>query len=312
MIEDLLESFRDHKVILIDMSWLLYRSYYAFKDLSNQYGDPTGGYYGLAKTIQTLTTSYPASLILLVDDGEPVERKTLNESYKSNREHTVTFTDKRYYVDCLIQALSNVYRVYHPTLEADDLLFSISRLKEYNNEFIIYTADKDLFQSIDDTTKISKSLERGHFILTDSTSDDYITNFMDLEPYQIPYYRAVLGDAADNLSIIRPRFPSKVAYLFAKNYVYKSQDGQVTAQPYNTKLVPEMTDKQYENLKEIYTSNNFINNLKLMKLTKCEHIPLVPKDKNSLEVLAALSNLELNQYLEWLNNYVQEQVQHLQ
>ena len=107
-INDLLNDYRDKIVILVDLSWVLYRSHYAFKELSNSDGLPTGSYYGLTKTITQLCDNYDRPLIILVDDGNPVQRKELNESYNGNREHTVHFDNKKYTVDCLIQPLYNV------------------------------------------------------------------------------------------------------------------------------------------------------------------------------------------------------------
>lgn len=299
-INDLLNDYRDKIVILVDLSWVLYRSHYAFKELSNSDGLPTGSYYGLTKTITQLCDNYDRPLILLVDDGNPVQRKELNESYKGNREHTVHFDNKKYTVDCLIQPLYNVYRVYDSLLEADDLIYSISRIKDYNNQFIIYSSDKDMYQSIDSTTKVSNSISRGQLMLIDEYSDKYIDNFKDLAPYQIPYYRAVLGDASDNLPIIRKRFPSKVAYYFAKNMVHKVDD-TIVVDKYS--IQEELTETQNSNLLEIYKSPVFMNNLKLMKLEPVADIPLVEKDKSHQEVINVISNLELRTYLHWISEY---------
>lgn len=299
-INDLLNDYKDKIVILVDLSWVLYRSHYAFKELSNSDGLPTGSYYGLTKTITQLCDNYDRPLILLVDDGNPVQRKELNESYKGNREHTVHFDNKKYTVDCLIQPLYNVYRVYDPLLEADDLIYSISRIKDYNNQFIIYSSDKDMYQSIDSTTKVSNSISRGQLMLVDEYSDKYIDNFKDLAPYQIPYYRAVLGDASDNLPIIRKRFPSKVAYYFAKNMVHKVDDN-IVVDKYS--IQEELTETQNNNLLEIYKSPVFMNNLKLMKLEPVADIPLVEKDKSHQEVVNVISNLELRTYLHWISEY---------
>lgn len=299
-INDLLNDYKGKIVILVDLSWVLYRSHYAFKELSNSDGLPTGSYYGLTKTITQLCDNYDRPLILLVDDGNPVQRKELNESYKGNREHTVHFDNKKYTVDCLIQPLYNVYRVYDPLLEADDLIYSISRIKDYNNQFIIYSSDKDMYQSIDSTTKVSNSISRGQLMLIDEYSDKYIDNFKDLAPYQIPYYRAVLGDASDNLPIIRKRFPSKVAYYFAKNMVHKVDDN-IVVDKYS--IQEELTETQNSNLLEIYKSPVFMNNLKLMKLEPVADIPLVEKDKSHQEVINVISNLELRTYLHWISEY---------
>lgn len=298
-IKDLLKKYTNETVILVDLSWALYSSYYAFRNLSNSQGEPTGQYFGIANKLIRITDSYPNALVLLVDDGCPVERKELNESYKGNREHSVYFKDKKHIIDCLIQYLPNVYRVYNSVVEADDLLFSISRIKDFNNKFIIYTTDKDLYQSIDDTTKVTSELKKTGFILKDQYHETYIKSFQDLAPYQLPFYRAVLGDPSDNLKIIRPRFPSKVAYYFAKNYITK--DGHVTKP--STKP-DDLTDKQYENLLEIYASTEFINNLKLMKLNYIDEIPVMPKVKQSTDVQEILNHFELNQFKNWLKSYL--------
>ena len=190
--------------------------------------------------------------------------------------------------------------MYDPLLEADDLIYSISRIKDYNNQFIIYSSDKDMYQSIDSTTKVSNSISRCQLMLIDEYSDKYIDNFKDLAPYQIPYYRAVLGDASDNLPIIRKRFPSKVAYYFAKNMVHKVDDS-IVVDKYS--IQEELTETQNSNLLEIYKSPVFMNNLKLMKLEPVADIPLVEKDKSHQEVINVISNLELRTYLHWISEY---------
>lgn len=297
---DLLNEYYGRQVILIDLSWILYRSYYAFKDLTTQEGEPTGQWYGLVNTIKRLSDSYPHALILLVDDGCPVERKELNESYKGNREHGVHFEDKHNTVDTLIQPLPNVYRVYHPYLEADDLLYSISRYKDYQNHFIIHTSDKDLLQAIDSTTTWANKIDGGFLLEYNEQSSYYKDNFQDLAPFQLPFYRAVLGDPSDNLSIIRPRFPSKVAYYFAKNCV-KDSDGKVTSVITLDNVNREdLTDRQYECLSEIYSSEQFMNNLAIMRLMLVDEIPIIKKNKDLWDTNKLLDELELNQYSKWL------------
>lgn len=301
-IDYLLNKHRGQDVILIDLSWVLYRSYYAFKDLTNQQGEPTGQYYGLTNQLKQIIKSYPDSLILLVDDGHPIERKELDESYKGNREHSVHFTDKKHIVDCIIQYLPNVYRVYNPVVEADDLLFSISRKNQYESTFIIYTTDKDLYQALTPTVFLASEFKQGDFIKKHTYSDQYINYFEDLEPYQLPFYRAVLGDPSDNLKIIRPRFPSKVAYYFAKNYI--KTDGYEVNIIKPSQKPDDLTDRQYECLLEIYSSETYMKNLKLMRLSYIESIPIIDKVKQSSEVTDILNSLELHQYIKWLKEYL--------
>lgn len=298
-VEYILQQFQNKHVILVDLSWILYRSYYAFKNLSNASGEPTGQWYGLTNQLKLLSKGYPDSLILLVDDGYPAERKEINESYKANREHTVHFDNKKHIVDCLIQPLPNVYRVFNPTKEADDLMFSISSINKYNNTFTIYTTDKDLYQALKPNVYLASELDKGELVRKHIDSKQYIDNFKDLEPYQVPYYRAVLGDPSDNLKIIRPRFPSKIAYYFAKNLV-TNRIGQILVLKPDTK--PEnLTQKQFENLLEIYSSTEFMKNLSLMKLEVIDDIPIVEKCKKDYEVQEVIERLALKQYKEWLD-----------
>lgn len=298
MIHELLNKYSNQTVILIDLSWVLYRSHYAYGNLTNQSGEPTGSYYGLGRTIQTLKTSYPDALILLVDDGHPYERKQLNESYKGNREHSVHFRDKKFTVDCMIQMVPDVYRIYNSIVEADDMMFSISRIKQFNNQFIIYTSDKDLYQALDDTTLLASEINKGYLVTKDVTHEQYTKNFMDLHPRQLPYFRAVLGDPSDNLKIIIPRFPSKVAYYFAKNCIkYDGYELHITKP---TTKPDDLTDKQYEWLLKIYSSKEFMDNLKIMQLSYIDDIPVMPKNKQTTDVSDTLSNLELHQYWRWI------------
>lgn len=295
-IHDLLQQYQGRNVILIDLSWMLYRSYYAFKQLTNFDGMPTGQYYGLASQIKMLSTGYPDDLILLVDDGSPQQRQALNENYKGNREHNIHFEDKKHIVDSIIQPITNAYRVYDKMLEADDLLFSISRIKDYNNTFIIYTTDKDLYQAIDSTTKVASEIIDNQLVLKDTNSDQYIKNFKDIEPWRLPYYRACLGDASDNLPSIRPRFPSKVAYYFVKHYI--QTDGYEIHFLKPTTKPEDLTESQYQALLEIYSSETFMNNLNLMKLKPVESIPVIKKE--AYDYIDVYDYLQLNSYKKWL------------
>lgn len=293
-IYELLSCYEGKKVILIDLLNVLFRSYYSYSDLVNSAGEHTGMYYGLARLLQTLELNYSDALILLVDDGVPASRKTLNENYKANRDSGVSFNNRKYIVDCIIQFLPNVCRVFNDEAEADDLMFSISRIKYFGNTFILYTNDKDLYQALDSSTFISTNIEMSKLVLQDKYSDRYVKYFKDLEPYQIPYYRAVVGDKSDNLSSISARFPSAVAYYFAKNYILSDSILPLESKP------DSLTDKQYSRLKEIYKSENFIINIRLMKLSMIVPITVQFKNLTLEEVRSTLLDLELLQFARYL------------
>lgn len=291
----LLQEYSGKPVILVDLMNVLFRNLFAFNKLTNSSGEQTGGYYGLTKLLMTISTSmfYRDSLVLLIDDGVPVDRNNKFNDYKSNRKHSVSFENKSYVIDCLIQNLPNVFRVYNSVVEADDLMFSISRIKQFNNKFIIYTLDKDLFQAIDSTTFISNHYQDGHFVLLDDASDYYKKHFRDLAPFQIPYFRACIGDKSDNLPPIQDRFPKKVAYHFAKYCVHPDE----IVKPGNRL---DLTKKQVDQLYFIYKSDIFMSNLLLMRLQFINIIPVMNKDKSSYEVRTVVDHLELKEFTEFL------------
>jgi DNA polymerase I len=114
------------KILLIDSSYLIYKSYFAYPNLTYN-GGSVGAFFGYAKTILQLINTYkPDQLVIAGDTPEPTWRHKLVDDYKAGRARME---------DNLVSQLplinewaksitSNFYMV--EGFEADDVIFSIA------------------------------------------------------------------------------------------------------------------------------------------------------------------------------------------
>lgn len=289
MINKLLERYQGKYVFLIDFLWYCYKSYYVHEDFENGNGVKTGHLYGMSNLVQRILTIAPDALIIMCEDYGAKERKELDENYKANRKENI-FTDIWDYAHDLYADFPNIQFAYNEGYEADDMMFSISRIKNYNNHFIIISGDNDLMQALDSTTMIARKVTyKGLQNIITPNSDYYKEKFQDLPPEKIPIYRAIIGDKSDNLKPIKSRFPKKVAYYYAKNYPM---------------LDPSIFDpKEAQYLSFIDESELYKSNLKIMQLTP---IDINIQIKNKGRSRWTMDELELAQFKIWANKYLKE------
>lgn len=126
--------------------------------------------------------------VYVVWDGEGAKftkRKIYNE-YKANRDKAPDLINEVREGLELLQHVSNKLCVSVPGVEADDLLYSISGPK------IIVTRDADLLQSLDRETRVYNQHTK---VLIDS---QIFYDTYGFTPDQLPIYKAIVGDTADN------------------------------------------------------------------------------------------------------------------
>jgi DNA polymerase I len=75
------------KHLIIDTSYLIYKSYFAYPRLTTKTGKPSGAFYGFAKTIIALIHDYrPDTLSFTMDLKEPTWRHLMYDAYKAGRD----------------------------------------------------------------------------------------------------------------------------------------------------------------------------------------------------------------------------------
>lgn len=191
---------------LLDTSWLLYKGYFAFPD--KEYSEI---FFLLSKIKQCLKQGE----VYLCLDGLHPKGRVLNESYKENREHKYNVYQKLSGVLYSLQNLSHVHIKFNDLLEADEVIFSLTRLLE--GKKVILSGDNDLLQSLNEDVRI----DRGKEVI----SEDYYKmlmaeKFYSIPPIQLPIYRSIVGDSSDNIKSVVSRFPHKLAARIATELPY--------------------------------------------------------------------------------------------
>lgn len=242
-------------IIIIDTSYLIYRSYFAYPKLSNN-GIGTGAFFGFAKTVIALIKEYrPQALIFALDTPEQTWRHKEIVGYKAGRPEiekemvnqipiiqewcqnvtTNYFVAPGYEADDLICTATHLIlnrdilkQRYKETVSEDGALFAArydekqmtleqyySSLQSPQTDIYIFSSDKDLYQLL-----IYPSVS---FVQSKSTKDGF-TLFgqedfklkYELLPIQWLDFKALVGDSSDNLKGI-PGVGPKTAIKLLQN-----------------------------------------------------------------------------------------------
>ena len=208
-LQDILKE-TDKIPIFTDLSNILYRSMFVFKPdrFKAPNGKPNGHLFGLCQLLRTCSKKRYA--IFLCADSKCEWRQNLNENYKSNRDssiRTVDFYEQYDIINGLLSDLPDSYFLYYENTEADDIMFSCSKIcSDMKRENLILSSDKDLLQALDEYTTIVHKVMLNENEEIKYKSEEYYKLFP-VEPSRLPYYRAFKGDKSDNIKPIIERFP---------------------------------------------------------------------------------------------------------
>jgi DNA polymerase I len=187
------------KYLVVDSSFLAYRSYFAYGNLTNKKNQPTGAIFGYAKTIfQLVNKLAPDYLVICKDLQTPTFRHEALEEYKGNRK---PMEDNMQSQMSLIEDFSNMItknNFSYEGYEADDVIYSVvNKYSNDTNEFYILSGDKDLFQLFT-FDRVSFVKEEKEFV-TVFRREDFVTKYS-LQPVQWVDYKALIGDGSDNFA----------------------------------------------------------------------------------------------------------------
>jgi DNA polymerase I len=219
-------------VLIIDTSYLIYRSFFAYPSLTSK-GLPTGAFFGFAKTILALIHEYkPDELIFANDTSAPTWRHKILDNYKGNRPEIQDEMLRQIPLikDWITRVSPNVFS--QDGFEADDYVFTvckrllsknsnslntetytteeqdlfkvknsaqvISELPPFSGKILIFSSDRDLYQILVHSEVFfvqTKALKDGWQLFG---KEEFKLKY-GLEPEQWLDYKALTGDASDNL-----------------------------------------------------------------------------------------------------------------
>lgn len=204
-------------LLLVDAHSVIHQAYHAAGPLSTRDGLPTGAVYVFTNMMLSLLDERrPDALALAFDTPEPTFRHQRFPDYKAHRppldEDLVVQLPL---VDELVEAFRwPVLRL--PGYEADDLLATVARRAEDEWDVRILTADRDLCQLVDDRVHVLATRAEGVARVHEFDVPAVIERF-GVPPERIPDWKALAGDASDNLPGV-PLIGPKIATQLLERY----------------------------------------------------------------------------------------------
>lgn len=199
-------------IVLVDGHSLAFRSFYAFAKgrdggLKTKTGIPTSACFGFLKSLLAVIESQkPQSMAIAFDLGLPTFRHEADDTYKADRQETPEdfITDLKNLHE-LLDAF-NLPIVTAPGYEADDVLGTLAEQASAAGYRVkILTGDRDLFQLVDPKKGISVLYLGNNFLQRGSTTGltefdpEAVKEKMGILPEQVVDYKALCGDASDNI-----------------------------------------------------------------------------------------------------------------
>lgn len=203
-----------NNLVLIDGNSLINRAFYATPPLSAKDGTPTNAVYAFVNMLVKLIGDVnPKYLLVAFDRKEPTFRHKIFPDYKGTRKPMPD--DLRPQIDLLKTVLDTmrIARYEQPSIEADDILGSLSR--KFKIPTIIVTGDKDSFQLVDETTSVFFT-KRGISDIEVYNNDNF-TEKTGITPSQIIDLKSLMGDSSDNIPGV-PGVGEKTALNLVKTY----------------------------------------------------------------------------------------------
>ncbi len=189
----------EKKLFLLDGNSILYRSYYAIRNLTNSQGFPTNAVYGFLSTLRKIKKEdNPHYLGIVFDTRGPTKRHELYEDYKAQRkpmpEDLVPQVPK---LKQILQAMN--IPIYEKTgYEGDDLLGTLSRKASENHiPTVILTNDKDLYQLVNENITLYH-VSKDKYLDKAAVKEEFGVN-----PDQVKDVLALWGDTSDNIPGVR-------------------------------------------------------------------------------------------------------------
>jgi len=189
----------EKKLVVFDSNAVLYRSFFALPELTTKEGEKIQAVYGFFRVcLKILKELKPHFLIFCFDFPAKTFRHERLKEYKSTREKIPS--DLKSQIEKIKKVLleNSFFVLEKEGFEADDLIASIVKSETVKNlEKIIVTKDRDLFQLIEDKTKVYfLGTKNKDSILFDK---EKIEKEYGIEPSFFADFKSLMGDVSDNI-----------------------------------------------------------------------------------------------------------------
>ena len=227
------------KLVLVDGNALLHRAYHATPPLTTSKGELVNAVFRFTSMIlNSLISLKPDYVAIAWDEKGPTFRHQQYTQYKATRGPSDDGLSKQYTrVHEIVNSL-NIPEFSVSGYEADDLIgtLAVQAAKEKNLETIILTGDRDIMQTINEKVKVlmpKKTLaDVGLYGV-----EEFVARF-GFMPKQIIEYKALAGDASDNIPGV-----AGIGEVSATKLIHQFENIETIYKPENLKTLPERMQK---------------------------------------------------------------------
>jgi DNA polymerase-1 len=178
--------------IVIDGSYIAFRTFHKSPPLTNSKGVPTSVIHGVLQTIITQINKYGKENVAVVFDAKGKNRRhDIHPEYKATRDTTPEDLGVQFGIMDEVIPLLGVAYYKIDGHEGDDIMATIA--SHTDDEIGMLTKDKDLFQILDDRVKIFDS-QKNEFL-----GPEMVREKFDIAPEKVLELLALAGDTADNI-----------------------------------------------------------------------------------------------------------------
>ncbi|RLA06257.1 MAG: DNA polymerase I [Gammaproteobacteria bacterium] len=193
-------------ILLVDGSSFLYRAHFANQNLNTSVGESCGAIYGTLNMLQSLIDDYnPQYFVVVFDARGKNHRHKIYDLYKAQRPPMPD--DLRTQIEPLHNAVvANGWTLLSiPGVEADDVIATLAKKYQNEQQILIASSDKDLAQLVNQKVQIVDTMRR------ETWNTDFVYKKFGVAPYQIKDYLTLMGDNSDNIPGIKKCGPKTAA-----------------------------------------------------------------------------------------------------
>lgn len=187
------------KSILIDGNSLIYRTFYAIREMSNSKGVPTNAIYGFVNILVKIQEEYqPDYLGIAFDLKAPTFRHLAYDDYKGGRHKMPELLEEQFELLKELLKKMEIAILEMEGYEADDIIGTLAmRGAEKGFETEIITGDRDAFQLVGPNVKVLYT-KKGISQL-EEVNAAWIKEEYGLTPKDLIELKALMGDKSDNI-----------------------------------------------------------------------------------------------------------------
>ncbi len=184
------------KFVLVDGNSLVNRAFYGLPAMRSLSGKPCNAIYGFINMILSVIGSErPKYLVCVFDAGKHTFRHDIYPDYKGTRDKAPEdLISQIADLKDLLKAMG-ILVVEQAEIEADDIIGSFTR--KFNEDFILLSGDKDLFQLINNNTTVWLTKKGISDVL--KVTEPVLMSEFGWKPYQVIEMKAIMGDSSDNI-----------------------------------------------------------------------------------------------------------------